>query len=197
MQGHLGKFQHKCCNFYGSLYPMGFPGGASGKKLTSQCRDPGLIPGSGEIPLEEGMATHSSILPWRIPWIEKPGSLQFIGSQGIGWDWKDLACIIPWSTAFSIWKESGNHLTGKSRKYSLLRYRLDMIPEEEKHTSTTWLLVDVLLELVREKWIMVNYSGQEELSLHCAWTSLKNSPSKFIFFYLQAALIKQQISKWK
>ena len=34
--------------------------------------------------LEEGMATHSSILAWRIQWTEKPGKLQFIGSQGVG-----------------------------------------------------------------------------------------------------------------
>ena len=31
--------------------------------------------------LEEGMATHSSILAWRIPWTEKPGGLQSMGSQ--------------------------------------------------------------------------------------------------------------------
>ena len=31
--------------------------------------------------LEEGMATHSSILAWRIPWTETPGRLQFMGSQ--------------------------------------------------------------------------------------------------------------------
>ena len=31
-----------------------------------------------EDPLEEGMATHSSILAWRIPWTEKPGGLQFM-----------------------------------------------------------------------------------------------------------------------
>ena len=36
-----------------------------------------------EDPLEEGMATHSSILAWRIPWAEKPGGLQCIGSQRI------------------------------------------------------------------------------------------------------------------
>ena len=30
-------------------------------------------------PLEEGMATHSSILAWRIPWTEEPGRLQFMG----------------------------------------------------------------------------------------------------------------------
>ena len=36
-----------------------------------------------EDPLEEGMATHSSILAWRIPWTEKPGRLQSIVLQGV------------------------------------------------------------------------------------------------------------------
>ena len=36
--------------------------------------------------LEEGMATYSSILVWRIPWTEEPGRLQFMGSQRIGHD---------------------------------------------------------------------------------------------------------------
>ena len=41
-------------------------------------------PWVGKIPLEKGMATHSSILAWRIPWTEEPGGLQSIGSQGVG-----------------------------------------------------------------------------------------------------------------
>ena len=36
-----------------------------------------------EDPLEEGMATHSNILAWRIPWTEEPGGLQSIGSQRV------------------------------------------------------------------------------------------------------------------
>ena len=36
--------------------------------------------------LEEGMATHSTILAWRIPWTEKPGEVQFIGSYRVGHD---------------------------------------------------------------------------------------------------------------
>ena len=40
------------------------------------------IPSLGlEDPLEKGMATHSSILAWRIPWTEEPGGLQFMGLQ--------------------------------------------------------------------------------------------------------------------
>ena len=40
----------------------------------------------GEDPLEEGMATHSSILAWRIPWTEGSGGLQSIGSPRVGHD---------------------------------------------------------------------------------------------------------------
>ena len=36
-----------------------------------------------EDPLEKGMATHSSILAWRIPWTEEPGGLRSMGSQGV------------------------------------------------------------------------------------------------------------------
>ena len=39
-----------------------------------------------EDPLEKEMATHSSILAWRIPWMEEPGRLQSTGSQRVGHD---------------------------------------------------------------------------------------------------------------
>ena len=52
-----------------------------------------LIQGSKEDPLEEGVATHSSILAWRISWAEEPGGLLSIGSQRVGHDWSDLACM--------------------------------------------------------------------------------------------------------
>ena len=51
-----------------------------------------------EDPLEEGMATHSSILAWRIPWTEGPGGLQSIGSPRVRHDWSDLACMHLWYT---------------------------------------------------------------------------------------------------
>ena len=39
-----------------------------------------------EDPLKKGMATHSSILAWRIPWTEEPGGLQSMGLQRVGHD---------------------------------------------------------------------------------------------------------------
>ena len=40
----------------------------------------------GEDPLQEEMATHSSIRAWRISWTEEPGRLQSVGSQRVGYD---------------------------------------------------------------------------------------------------------------
>ena len=49
-------------------------------------RDAGSIPELGRSPLEEGMATHSSVLAWRIPRSQEPGGLQSMGSQRVGHD---------------------------------------------------------------------------------------------------------------
>ena len=61
---------------------MGFLGGATGKEPTCQCKRYEMkVQFLGwEDPLEEGMATHSSILAWRIPWTEEPDGLQSTGS---------------------------------------------------------------------------------------------------------------------
>ena len=48
-----------------------------------------------EDPLEKGMATHSSILAWRMSWLEEPGGLQSIGSQRIGHDWSTNTSSLP------------------------------------------------------------------------------------------------------
>ena len=64
---------------------LGFPGSSDGKESSCNDGDPGSIPGL-EDPLEEGMATHASILAWRISWTEEAGRLQSMGSQRVGHD---------------------------------------------------------------------------------------------------------------
>ena len=61
----------------------GFPGGASGEEPGCQCRrhETWVWSLGCKDPLAEGLATHSSILAWRIPWAEEPGGLQSIASQ--------------------------------------------------------------------------------------------------------------------
>ena len=64
---------------------LGFPGGASGKESACQCRrhkQKTCVHSLGrEDPLEEKIATHSSILAWEIPWTEEPVGLQSMGLQ--------------------------------------------------------------------------------------------------------------------
>ena len=57
-----------------------FPIGSDSKEFACNTGDPCLIPGLGRS-LEKGMATHSSILAWRIPWTEGPGGLQSWGRK--------------------------------------------------------------------------------------------------------------------
>ena len=58
---------------------MGFPQNSVGKESACQAEDPGFL--NQEDPLEKEMAMHSSLLAWRIPWTEKPGGLESMGSQ--------------------------------------------------------------------------------------------------------------------
>ena len=67
-------------------YLCGFPGGSGGKE--SACNvETQVWPLGQEDPLKKEMATHSTILAWRIPWTENPGRLQSIGLQRVGNDW--------------------------------------------------------------------------------------------------------------
>ena len=59
---------------------LGFPGGSDVKASAWNEGDP-VQPLGWEDPLEKEMATHSSTLAWRIPWMEEPGRLPSMGSQ--------------------------------------------------------------------------------------------------------------------
>ena len=61
-----------------------------------------------EDPLEEGVATHSTILAWRVPQTEEPGGLQSIELQRVGHDWRDSThvCVsILLVTEISVYKK--------------------------------------------------------------------------------------------
>ena len=90
-QGHLhwgtwGRISSVKCQ------SMGFPGGASGKEPTCQCErhETQVSSLDEEDPLEKGMATHSGIFAWEIPWTEEPGTLQSIGSPRVRQDRSDF-----------------------------------------------------------------------------------------------------------
>ena len=70
-----------CIIFQLCIWDLSFSGGSDSKGSAFM-----QIRSLGGHPLEKGMATHSSIFAWRIPWIEEPGGVQFMGSQRVGHD---------------------------------------------------------------------------------------------------------------
>ena len=81
---------------------LGFPGGTGGKEPACQDKSwsHGLDSLGQEDPLEEGMATHSTILVWRHSWTEEPGRLWSIGSPRVRHSGSDLACT---HTRLNLW----------------------------------------------------------------------------------------------
>ena len=73
----------------------GFPGGSEGKHLPA--RQETLVQSlGGEDPLVKEMATHSSILAWRIPWMEESGRLQSTGLQRVRHNWVTSFSLLTW-----------------------------------------------------------------------------------------------------
>ena len=66
--------------------------------------------------LEEGMATHSSILAWRIPWTEEPGRLQPMGSKRVGYDW--APCKNAWLSPFQTFQDLFSSLLVQYETYA-------------------------------------------------------------------------------
>ena len=84
----------------------------------------GSVPGGWEDPLEEGMATHSNVLAWRIQWTQDSGRPQFMGSQRVGHDWINLVCTCNHENTSSL-----------SRSYSLLHPHIQSHVESLDSTS--------------------------------------------------------------
>ena len=81
--------------------PVLLPGNSHGRKSLIGCSPWGLKESDTRLSdftftfhfhaLEKEMATHSSVLAWRIPWTEEPGGLPSVGSHRVRHDWSDLA----------------------------------------------------------------------------------------------------------
>ena len=88
------------------------------------------------------MATHSSILAWRIPWIEEPGRLQFIGSQRIRHDWSNLQCTHRLNKPFYMYIHTHTHQISRSKKWPFLL--------TVKSQISTWNLLSI--PQLSKKW---------------------------------------------
>ena len=80
------------------------------------------------------MATHSSVLAWRIPWTEEPGGLQSIGSQRVVHDWGDLAHIAHSHRSTLLLGSSPGEETGYPLQYSWA----SLVAQTVKHLLAMW-----------------------------------------------------------
>ena len=92
-----------------------------------------------EDPLEKGMATHSSILAWRILWPEEPGGLQSMGLQRVGHNWvtdtfKKISALVCWHVfSLHIYVKASSclslHQAGQCCKSILTGHFLSAVPQ--------------------------------------------------------------------
>ena len=99
----LWAFEKHLCSalriFVANSLVFGLSQWLSGKKNLPAMQETQVQSMGWEDPLEEGMATHPSVLAWRIPWTEEPCRLQFMGLQRIRHDRSDLASTYPLCSA--------------------------------------------------------------------------------------------------
>ena len=116
--------------------------------------------------LEKGMATHSSILAWRIPWIEEPGGLQFMLPQS-----QTRLSDFHFHQMGSV--TSMSHRTSQLfiillRRYSLLKDKKSKVWKEGKLKVFTQLLDLVLISLYYKRWFLSSQARNNVLNVQCA-----------------------------
>ena len=137
------------------------------------CSTPGL-------PAEKALATHSSTLAWRIPWMEEPGGLQSMGSQRVGHDWATSLSLF----TFTHWRRKGQptpvFLPGESQgQGSLVGCRLWGCTESDRTEATK------------------QQQQQASLSITNSWSSLRLTsidsvmPSSHLILYRPLLLLPQ------
>ena len=98
---------------------MDFPSGSVAKNSPAgqEVQEMGVRSLSWEDPLEEGMAAHSSILAWRIPWTEEPGGLQSVGLQRVKRDGSDFTHTHTHTSKYCLPQKIGASFKGEIFPY--------------------------------------------------------------------------------
>ena len=120
-------------------------------------------------PLEKEMATHSSILAWRIPWTKKPGRLQSMGLQRVGHNWVTLVSLFisvgrPWLLGDG---------SGPSRR--VRRFEIEQETPPKEVFSFLSLIPRLLLSQTWHWWVLMQEVGSFVCHLYSGitWSSQK------------------------
>ena len=115
-----------------------------------------------EDPLEAGVATHSGILAWRIPWTEEPGGLWFIGSQRVEHAWSDWASTHGLQRVYDALPETGSKSLWLSTQVNFSReVILTKFPDRSIEdvcqgfdTARLWLFLKLKADQCDSTWSM-------------------------------------------
>ena len=180
-------------------------------RICLQCGIPGFNPWVRKIPLEKGMATHSSILAWEILWKEEPGILQYMGSQRVGHHRASNTVHLLTHkhtliyTCFFLMNDNLEITNGQFYNSHLYNILLLVILPKEIHMlfnilpiEQIWLTMSSFTwvsELRKQNWKQLIYSGTNKFHFHF----LLSVYSKFIdhFHYARHCVCKvPRIQKW-
>ena len=141
-----------------------------------------------EDPLEKEMATHSSTIAWKIPWIEEPGRLQSMGSQRVRHDWvtllsffhlgiypeenrveKDTSIPLFIAALFTIartWKQSRRPLTGEWIKKLWYVYTMEYYSAIKRNAFESVLMRWMNLEPIIQSEVSQKEKDKYHIPMH-------------------------------
>ena len=119
-----------------------------------------------EDPLEKGMAAHSSMLAWKIPWTDEPGRLQSTGSQRIGHDWATNSFVF----SFLLGRKAMTNLDSILKSRDITLSTKVHIVKTIFSISDVWMYIHTELYHV-EGWVLKNCCFQTVV-LEKSWESL-------------------------
>ena len=133
------------------------------------------IPGS-ERSSGEGHATHSNINAWRIPWTEKPGGLQFMGSQRVRHDWVANTFTLLWEPVKAIDSPSKKGSTQSIFTFNMMCTMLESLEPSWAHVkisfSTTKNSCSLSLRMNKRYNIGVSWDEPQHFDFVCHRTHM-------------------------
>ena len=134
--------------FTNNLEVSSFPGGQLVKSLPAMLETQAHSLGT-EDPLEKEMATHASILAWRIPQTEEPSGLQSTVSQRVGHDWGtnttnllDIRCVAELMGCYSPEKKLSGFLSANNPQENDAKTIRQWHPLAEKPKKQKWIMTN-------------------------------------------------------
>ena len=113
-----------------------------------------------ENPLEESMATHSSIFAWKIPWTKEPGQLQFIGSHRVRHQWSDTC---------AAFKTRNNDKRGSTVKVLVAQLCPTLCDPMDYNPPGSW--VHGIFQARIPEWVAIPFSSRPSQPRDRTWVS--------------------------